>query len=258
MAKTVAHLSSKTRRPEAPRAAKPPSPQANAYDAGTPSESTPFVPPPSMERRDPNAHTNTGVQIAVAVEDTPLAAPTRGASVAKAEGEGARVNATSSGGGNAGGGELLLDWNRDADGQVETIRRDLEGVKMSSSGTPSCGGHHAAHHVTVGDAATVTPTVTPSVEGASSSAMKPPGAAGLHVDDGERSGDEIEDIEMMVEEEEEDKKEKEDSMKHRVWFWQDKLPHTDQYVLRWETNWLVTLGKSVEVSPACFLFLADI
>lgn len=33
-----------------------------------------------------------------------------------------------------------------------------------------------------------------------------------------------------------------------VWPTQDKLPHTDQYVLRWESDWLVTLGKSVEVS----------
>lgn len=28
---------------------------------------------------------------------------------------------------------------------------------------------------------------------------------------------------------------------------QDALPHTDQYILRWESDWLVTLGKSVEV-----------
>lgn len=31
---------------------------------------------------------------------------------------------------------------------------------------------------------------------------------------------------------------------------QDKLPHTDQYVLRWESDWLVALGKSVQVSKA--------
>lgn len=28
---------------------------------------------------------------------------------------------------------------------------------------------------------------------------------------------------------------------------QDKLPHTDQYVLRWETKELLAVGKSVEV-----------
>ncbi|CAB1101295.1 unnamed protein product [Ectocarpus sp. CCAP 1310/34] len=54
--------------------------------------------------------------------------------------------------------------------------------------------------------------------------------------------EESDEIQIFGDHEKEDK----DLLKHRVWFWQDKLPHTDQYVLRWESDWLVTLGKSVE------------
>eukprot|EP00904_Undaria_pinnatifida_P012334 jgi/Undpi1/8230/HiC_scaffold_25.g10700.m1 len=68
-------------------------------------------------------------------------------------------------------------------------------------------------------------------------------------DDG--SGDANREVIEMVEEEgdvaaEGEGKKDKDAFKHRVWFWQDALPHTDQYILRWESDWLITLGKSVE------------
>ncbi|CAM9509222.1 unnamed protein product, partial [Laminaria digitata] len=64
-------------------------------------------------------------------------------------------------------------------------------------------------------------------------------------DDAERETIDIFEEGGDVAAEDEGKKDK-DPSKHRVWFWQDALPHTDQYILRWESDWLVELGKSVE------------
>lgn len=77
-----------------------------------------------------------------------------------------------------------------------------------------------------------------------------------HVDygrDAARGDDDEMGIEIEVEEDDYDggdyiRDEEEAVDEHRVWFWQDKLQHTDQYVLRWETDLLVELGKSVQVT----------
>ncbi|CAM9239149.1 unnamed protein product [Pylaiella littoralis] len=114
------------------------------------------------------------------------------------------------------GSGLLRDWDRGGDGQVEGLRQGVNGLSL------------------------------PPVAGAAARASGGgPAAAAAGPSD---------DIELLVEadgmtdqgEEGGQDSKKEDLLKHRVWFWQDKLPHTDQYVLRWESDWLVTLGKSVE------------
>lgn len=69
---------------------------------------------------------------------------------------------------------------------------------------------------------------------------------GIVLDGVDNMGIEIE-VEDDYDDEDYTRDEEETVDEHRVWFWQDKQQHTDQYVLRWETDLLVELGKSVQV-----------
>eukprot|EP00903_Cladosiphon_okamuranus_P012128 g11379.t1 len=186
----------------------------DASTAAPTAQTSPQSYPDSVYDRKPSpaATDNFRPEAVASAAAVPVAVPV--ATPAAADGVAAATTAAA--GVDEGLGEddaLLRDWDRGADEQVEALRQGMERLPVLSAAGLEGQGQGGA------------------------------GAAGNSV------SDEIElfvEADGIAEDGEGPTKEDKDLLKHRVWFWQDKLPHTDQFVLRWESDWLVTLGKSVQ------------
>ena len=123
---------------------------------------------------------------------------------------------------------LLRDWDRDSEGQIGNASQGVD-----SRGARAQGAGSTTRDSDVGQGA---------ARGAKALANDVNAIMDMDAaarEKGAVDGDGVEGEDVT--------KDGDDLGKHRVWFWQDQLPHNDQYVLRWESDWLMKLGKSVEV-----------
>lgn len=114
-----------------------------------------------------------------------------------------------------GGGGLLRDWDRNADGRVQTLRHGVAGLGLSLAGVKTK--VSAAKIFAVGGGG------KSGAAAGGGSGVARAGQVGSNQPAG--GGGKVEEIELFVEEGadeafEKDEKETEDTLKYRVWFWQ--------------------------------------